>query len=203
MRGLFTVLRELSKKIFARPKKQLPPEFIRKYGKIIPENTKLRTSSRETWNVELEKIDEENFWFTRGWTKFAKDVGVKLGEFLVFWFDIGKSTFDVSIYGPTGCERQISACISPVEGSDSFNRTCINLNTPGFDPMSAHVPPCAVRTLRKEFAVAAGLTTKEAVVLQYSPKQRCWPVMLHRDPKVSWFRLHICRGWSEFKEQMV
>ncbi|KAK6129031.1 hypothetical protein DH2020_037228 [Rehmannia glutinosa] len=110
---------------------QLPPEFIRKYGEILPKITKLRTSSSgEAWNVELEKMEEENYCFTRGWTKFAKDVGVKLGEFLVFWFDIGKSTFDVSIYGISGCERQIPVGNSRIEGSDGFNRTCINLNTP-------------------------------------------------------------------------
>ncbi|KAK6129033.1 hypothetical protein DH2020_037230 [Rehmannia glutinosa] len=194
---------------------QLPPEYVRKYGEILPENMKLRTSSGETWNVELEKIDEENYCLTRGWTKFAKDVGLKLGEFLVFWFDIGKSTFDVSIYGTKGCERQISASDFPIQGSDSFNRTCINLNTPGSDGTQeedytsdeAH-PQLKLLLkkhhrsgvpIRKEFAVAAGLTSKEAVVLQYPPKQRCWPVLLYRDPKVSWFRLDIIRGWSEFR----
>ncbi|KAK6128908.1 hypothetical protein DH2020_037347 [Rehmannia glutinosa] len=210
----------------------LPPYFVRKYGEILPENTKLRTSSGDTWNVELEKIDEEKYCLTRGWTKFAKDVGVKLGEFLVFWFDIGKSTFDVSIYGTKGCERRISASDFPIQGSDSFNRACINLNTPevnnkrsraytvekeaeesddtqeqDYIPDEAHPQfklllkkhHRTVVTIRKEFAVAAGLTTKEAVVLQYLPKQHCWPVLLHRYPKLPWFRLDISRGWSEFR----
>ncbi|KAK6154901.1 hypothetical protein DH2020_009149 [Rehmannia glutinosa] len=211
---------------------QLPPEFVRKYGEFLPENTKLRTNSEETWNVELEKMEEEHYCFTRGWTKFANGVGLKLGEFLVFWFSIGKSTFDVSIYGTSGCERQISACNSPFDGSDSFNGTCINLNTPEVNnkkPRAYIVENEAAGsdgtqeqeyttdeahpqfklllkkhhrsglTFRKEFAVAAGLMTKEAVVLQYPPKQRCWPVILHQVPILSWFRLDISRGWSEFR----
>ncbi|KAK6129046.1 hypothetical protein DH2020_037207 [Rehmannia glutinosa] len=209
---------------------QLPPAFVRKYGEILPEITKLRTSSGGTWNVDLEKIDEENYWFTRGWTKFAKDVGVKLGEFLVFWFNIGKSTFDVSIYGTTGCERQISGSNSPIEASDGtpaniYSKTEVNnkkssayvvekeaegsdgTQEQDYTSEEAH-PQFKLRlkkhhrsrvTIHKEFAVAAGLTSKEALVLQYPPKQRCWPVMLQQVPILSWFRLDISRGWSEFR----
>ncbi|KAK4415550.1 B3 domain-containing protein REM16 [Sesamum alatum] len=97
---------------------RLPPYFVQKYGEVLPENVRLRSSSGETWNVEIEQMNEDEHFFTRGWSKFAQDVGLKMGEFMVFWFNTGDSTFDVSVYGISGCERRISACNSPVDRSD-------------------------------------------------------------------------------------
>lgn len=97
---------------------RLPPMFVQKYGEILPESIKLRTGSGETWNVELEQVDEETYRFSQGWNKFAVDIGLKWGEFLVFWFNIHESMFDVSVYGTNCCERQISGC-DPRVGSDS------------------------------------------------------------------------------------
>ncbi|KAL0405457.1 UNVERIFIED_CONTAM: B3 domain-containing protein REM16 [Sesamum latifolium] len=96
----------------------LPPNFVQKYGEILPQNVRLRTSSGETWNVEMEQVEENKYYFTGGWTKFARDVGLGMGEFLVFSFNIGESTFDVSVYGISGCERVISPCNSPVDRYD-------------------------------------------------------------------------------------
>lgn len=53
----------------------------------------------------------------------------------------------------------------------------------------------------KEFAVATGLTTEKAVVLQYPPNPRCWPVLLIQYPNYSQFRLEMAGGWSEFRKK--
>ncbi|XP_073044884.1 uncharacterized protein [Primulina eburnea] len=98
---------------------RLPAAFVQKHGNILHENAVLGASSGESWVVKLEHIGEyEKCHFTRGWPKFAKDLGLKMGEFLVFWL-VGKSTFDVLVFGISGCERVISNFNSEFESSDS------------------------------------------------------------------------------------
>ncbi|PIM99217.1 hypothetical protein CDL12_28293 [Handroanthus impetiginosus] len=200
---------------------RLPHVFVQKYRENLPKSAKLRISSGETWNVELEDMGDEEFCFTRGWTKFSADIGLKMWEFLVFYFNVGNSTFDVSVYGPSGCERQIS---TRDKGSDSDEDevvllsqdvTSINHN---IDPQlvaqeEAHPqfqiylkPHHRSRlTIHKKFALAAGLASRKsrkAVVLQYPPDQRCWPVLLDHDfPKLPYFRLDMARGWPEFMKK--
>ncbi|XP_073288882.1 B3 domain-containing protein REM5-like isoform X2 [Primulina huaijiensis] len=98
---------------------RLPTAFVQKHGDILHENAVLGASSGESWVVKLEHSEEyEKCYFTRGWPKFAKDLGLKMGEFLLFLL-VGKSTFDVLVYGISGCERVISNCNSEFESSDS------------------------------------------------------------------------------------
>ncbi|PIN06995.1 hypothetical protein CDL12_20445 [Handroanthus impetiginosus] len=101
----------------------LPGAFVKKHGEVVPENAKLRNSSGETWEVKVaeENVDDEKaYFFTEGWNRFASDMELKTGELLVFFFDIGTSTFDVSVYGISGCEKKLSAeNVQQSEDSDS------------------------------------------------------------------------------------
>ncbi|XP_073315731.1 B3 domain-containing protein REM20-like [Primulina huaijiensis] len=96
---------------------RLPIVFVQKYDEILAENTILRASSGESWAVKLEHVEDHRY-FTRGWSKFAEDLGLRMGEFLVFW-SAAKSTFDVSVYGIRGCARVISNCKSEFGSSYS------------------------------------------------------------------------------------
>ncbi|KAL3813567.1 hypothetical protein ACJIZ3_014835 [Penstemon smallii] len=85
---------------------QLPPAFVRLHAEILPVNAKLRISSGETWNVKLEQTDDGRYFFTRGWNKFVKYVGLELGEFVMFTLS-GNSVYDVTVFGINQCDRKI------------------------------------------------------------------------------------------------
>lgn len=87
----------------------LPPVFVKKQfleGRF-PENPVLKTESGEKWGVKILKIGEK-YCFGEGWLEFVKDTKTQVGDFLVFWL-IGKSTFEVSIFGPNGCQKDLSS----------------------------------------------------------------------------------------------
>ncbi|XP_012857706.1 PREDICTED: putative B3 domain-containing protein At5g66980 [Erythranthe guttata] len=70
-------------------------------------NKLLRTSCGEIWDVKIEEFNEYKY-FTVGWRKFVIDAELRRDKFLVFWFNINSSIFDVSIFGIGGLERGIS-----------------------------------------------------------------------------------------------
>ena len=49
----------------------------------------------ERWN---------GLFFRSGWQEFVKDNSLELGDFLIFKY-VGKSTFNVKIYGRNACEK--------------------------------------------------------------------------------------------------
>ncbi|XP_075510074.1 B3 domain-containing protein REM17-like isoform X1 [Primulina tabacum] len=97
---------------------RLPTAFVKKHGELLPENAVLRASSGKSWAVKLEHTEDEECYFTQGWPKFVEDLGLRMGEFLLFRL-AGKSIIHVSVYGISGCEREISDCKSEFESSDS------------------------------------------------------------------------------------
>lgn len=112
-----STLVKISWLFFFRSMQRLPPAFGQRYGSILPENAKLRINSGKTWDLKVEQMEDGQFCFTRGWENFVKDVGLEMGEFLVFRF-VGKSMLDVSVYGTSACEREIPASSFQVEDSD-------------------------------------------------------------------------------------
>ncbi|KAL0343605.1 UNVERIFIED_CONTAM: hypothetical protein Sangu_1247900 [Sesamum angustifolium] len=168
-------------------KLNLPPVFVQKYGRMLLGTAELRTSSGETWSVKLE-IEDEKYCFTRGWT-----------------------------YGINGCERGISSRKNTLtEDSDADEvaelsnddalRTGICQTVAGGSDSTTNPQFEVVLTksrklrisLRKGFAEAAGLIGKRAVVLEYPPKNRYWPVLLD-NRSLPHFRLDFASGWSQFR----
>ncbi|KAL2240293.1 B3 domain-containing protein At1g49475-like [Sesamum indicum] len=199
-------------------KLNLPPVFVQKYGRMLPGTAELRTSFGETWSVKLE-IEDEKYCFTGGWSKFVKDAELEVGEFLVFWFNIGKSTFDVSVYGINGCEKEISSRNNTLtEDSDAELRNDdANKKQPRTGVCQTEAGGSGITTnprfevvltqsrklrpsLRKGFAEAACLIGKKAVVLEYPPKDRYWPVLLD-SKSLRHFRLDFAAGWLEFRRE--
>ncbi|VVA16693.1 PREDICTED: B3 [Prunus dulcis] len=86
---------------------RLPPVFIEKLdGQSLPKCA-LRGPNGKLWTVELEER-ENGFFFHDGWQGFVRDHCLEIGNFLVFDYD-GDSMFDVTIYEPTGCEKDVEA----------------------------------------------------------------------------------------------
>ncbi|KAK4421068.1 hypothetical protein Salat_2057300 [Sesamum alatum] len=135
-----------------------------------------------------------------------------MGEVLGFWFNIGESTFDVSVYGISGCEREISSRNTLSEDSDANKkqpRTGGNSQTEAGGSGSTTNPQFQVVltksrklriSVRKAFAEAADLIGKRAVVLEYPPKNRYWPVVLD-DRSIPHFRLDFAGGWCQFRRE--
>ncbi|KAL7101255.1 hypothetical protein ACP275_08G044100 [Erythranthe tilingii] len=185
-------------------KLQVPPAFVRKCGFNWPENAQLRTSCGEIWDVKIEEFNEYKY-FTVGWRKFVKDAELRREEFLVFWFNINSSIFDVSIFGIGGLERGISVQnnISITEDElddddDDDDALAPAGNGPRFDLLlkKHHISRLQ---LRKDFVVAAGLLGENAVILEYPPYKRRWTVTLHRYTNVKKFRIDMSRGWGGFR----
>ncbi|KAL3833388.1 hypothetical protein ACJIZ3_008124 [Penstemon smallii] len=199
---------------------KLPPSFVKKHREILPENAKLRTSSGEMWDIRLEQIEDGRYCFTRGWKKFRKDLGLKIGEFVVFWFNNGESTFDVSVLGINGCEREKlcsnsrveldpdyvvdlnkdCTCMNPVSCNEVAGTSSVTLwNNPRMEIVLKQSRKYRV-SLRKDFAEAARLIGKRAVVLEYEPKQHYGAVILDSQKSLSQFRLDLGAGWNDFRK---
>ncbi|KAL0343604.1 UNVERIFIED_CONTAM: hypothetical protein Sangu_1247800 [Sesamum angustifolium] len=210
---------------------RLPPVFVQKYGGLLTgENVKLRIRSGETWNVKLERMNNEQYYFTMGWTEFVEDIKLEKLEFLVFKF-IGKSRFDVYVYGILGCERQSFGLTCRVEDSGAFSSgyKCMNQPTgrnnkrsrtrivenegagtddesesnntnPYFEVILKQHQQSRV-CIRKHFAEAAGLIGKKKVAMEYpGPGGQRWTVVLDSRSTVSNFKLDLAAGWPDFRK---
>ncbi|KAK4416255.1 hypothetical protein Salat_2451000 [Sesamum alatum] len=201
----------------------LPPDFSQRYGPALRESVKLRTSSGKIWVVRLEHKDheEERYCFTRGWSEFAADVGLEMGEFLVFRL-VGESMFDVSVYGIHGCEREIPGPGFQVEDSDPDEQVELredeapnvskkkrsrarNNRTSESHRSPEEKSPLYLEILlkphhkskvspHKRFWMAAGLSGRRTVGVEYLPDHRYHVVKLNRRP----YGIDMSSGWSEF-----
>ncbi|KZV54549.1 hypothetical protein F511_01347 [Dorcoceras hygrometricum] len=161
---------------------RLPIAFMRKHGEILAENVLLRASSGESWVVKLEHIEDANY-FTLGWSKFADDLGLRIGEFLVF-FLAEKSTFDVSLFGISGCERAISnhkSGFGTDERVEILEKEARNVDrsSPLYFEMVLKKHHISRVHLSVEFAKKSGLIRQNRVVLEYVPKQHFTTATLH------------------------
>ncbi|KAG8362614.1 hypothetical protein BUALT_BualtUnG0058600 [Buddleja alternifolia] len=87
---------------------RLPPQFMKVHGENLSEKAKLHVESEELhspWIVKIERVGQWHF-FTDGWTRFARDIDLKFREFLLFKL-VGESTFEVSAYDISGCEKEL------------------------------------------------------------------------------------------------
>ncbi|GFP80952.1 B3 domain-containing protein os01g0723500 [Phtheirospermum japonicum] len=204
-------------------KLRIPPAFARDYEQSLRgENFTLRISSGETWAVKMVKTEDEKYEFTGGWNKFAKDVGLKMGEFIVFWL-VGKSMFDVSIFAVTCCEREIpvlkieddddddseveyknnNACDEESKaangGASSKSGNSLGLQkSPLYFEVRLKKYQKSRLSLTMKFCEAAGLMDKATVGLEYLPKHRFQSVVLDRRPNQ--YRIDLTAGWPEFRK---
>ncbi|KAL2240294.1 UNVERIFIED_CONTAM: putative B3 domain-containing protein [Sesamum indicum] len=203
---------------------RVPPVFSQRYGSALGGSVRLRNSSGKIWFVKLEQMDEdERYCFTQGWNKFAEEVGLEVGEFLVFRF-VGESMFDVSVYGVHGCDREIPGAGFQVEDFDPDEQVELredvpnvikkkqsragNARTSESDHSQEEKSPLYFEILLKfhhrsrvsppkKFWMAAGLSVRRTVGVVYLPKHHYQIVKLDHRPK---YRIDITSGWSEFRK---
>ncbi|KAG8384484.1 hypothetical protein BUALT_Bualt04G0122500 [Buddleja alternifolia] len=182
-------------------KLRLPSFFVEQYRNILPEDAKFRISSGETWDVRLERMDDDDYYFTQGWKKFTKDSELKRFEFLVFWFN-RKSTFEVSSYGLHGCENELVPYNACDDISNQRSKSGV-ANEEGSQPYFEMLLKKHHRyrlTLPRKFVVAAGLMEEETVKLEYLPAVVAAGyeevTLDQRYPK----RTDMATGWREFRE---
>ncbi|KAH6824306.1 hypothetical protein C2S53_018931 [Perilla frutescens var. hirtella] len=83
----------------------VPKEFTETYRELLAGKAKLRIASGATWEVNVEKLeDDDRHYFTKGWTKFSRDMGLQKLDLLVFAF-VGNHTFHVTVYGTNAFEK--------------------------------------------------------------------------------------------------
>ncbi|XP_064959575.1 B3 domain-containing protein REM16-like [Musa acuminata AAA Group] len=86
-------------------KLSIPRKFVLHF-KDLPKDAKLKGPSGNLWNVKLKRSGDD-VAFTGGWSKFAEDHLLELGDFLVFRY-IGDSCFKVLVFDKTACEKEHS-----------------------------------------------------------------------------------------------
>ncbi|OMO74948.1 hypothetical protein COLO4_26424 [Corchorus olitorius] len=79
-------------------------KFAVKMRKTLPDIASLKGPSEDVWNVEL-SFKENTLFFTKGWSKFAKDHCLEVNDVLVFTFN-GESTFEVKVFNSFGHEKE-------------------------------------------------------------------------------------------------
>ncbi|KAL3649395.1 hypothetical protein CASFOL_005798 [Castilleja foliolosa] len=101
--SFFKLMSNLSSKL------QIPTEFVKKYGEIIPEKALLiiNDDSVRCWKVKI-KAKDDRLYFTNGWLEFAKDNGLSESDFVTFALENG-STVRVTIYGNNGVKKPASS----------------------------------------------------------------------------------------------
>ncbi|KAG6736524.1 hypothetical protein POTOM_060620 [Populus tomentosa] len=89
--------------LFPLPHKYFPPKFAPTVSSLNGQETFLEDSSGQRWKVKV-SILNDSFVLQEGWSAFASDHGLELGDFIIFNYIMG-SHFEVHIYDKSACER--------------------------------------------------------------------------------------------------
>ncbi|XP_051141491.1 B3 domain-containing protein Os01g0905400-like isoform X2 [Andrographis paniculata] len=192
-------------------------DFTRRlYGWALPASVELQIDGgRRSWEVKVEQIMDEDaqpYCFTRGWKRFAEDVALEIGEFLVFR-QASRAVFDVHIFQISGCERRLPV----VSQSDTESATILVVDHKGSRPGRTKKPGRPRKassnplyfeadlkeyqtsrvTLRANFVSAAHLHNQTTVRLQYHHRKE-FQVIAKLDHRAKW-RTDLAKGWSKFR----
>eukprot|EP00257_Ricinus_communis_P018120 XP_015576738.1 putative B3 domain-containing protein Os03g0621600 isoform X2 [Ricinus communis] len=201
----------------------IPPAFVMKYEKIMPETIKLKSYNVGKSSMVSVKSNDDGFFIKHGWKKFVKDHNLEVGDFLVFNL-VNDTTFEVLIYGPTCCLKKIkladdddhvdqnknstSKFTSTASGKKAKRprifkgKTEVNKKESIAEEETKH--PCVKLVLKeyqkynvvvpRRFADKIGLQNKRKTVIE-DPLGRQWPVFVNL---VGGNQVHLSTGWSAF-----
>ncbi|KAL2538296.1 LEAF RUST 10 DISEASE-RESISTANCE LOCUS RECEPTOR-LIKE PROTEIN KINASE-like 2.1 [Forsythia ovata] len=85
---------------------RIPPAFIENFGGKIPRKVMLGTPSNLSWQVRINKINDDLF-FEGGWPEFMQENSLAHGEFLTFCY-ADNSKFYVKIFSTNGCRKRVA-----------------------------------------------------------------------------------------------
>ncbi|KAJ4964637.1 hypothetical protein NE237_016486 [Protea cynaroides] len=84
---------------------RIPPEFMKHVNEKLPGKFNFRSPNGTWWWVKVKKI-KDGWFFRKGWSHFVRYHSLKVGEFLVFYYE-GNSKFSVTIYDTSACEKEV------------------------------------------------------------------------------------------------
>ncbi|XP_024932606.3 B3 domain-containing transcription factor VRN1-like [Ziziphus jujuba] len=94
---MFNFFKVITDKTLQDQQLKLPPKFVRKCKKNLPDLIVLEVPDGKTWEMKLEKDDDGKVWLRKGWPEFAHYYSIRKGYFLVFKYNKEKSNFHVCI----------------------------------------------------------------------------------------------------------
>lgn len=92
----------------------IPKIFVKDYGKLLSSFVFLKLPDGMEWKVGLTTAANGAVWLQKGWDKFLEHYCLEFGSLLVFRLLDGRksSSFDVTIFDPTGVETQYSCNVN-------------------------------------------------------------------------------------------
>ncbi|XP_022950828.1 B3 domain-containing transcription factor VRN1-like isoform X2 [Cucurbita moschata] len=102
-------------------KLMIPKKFVKKYGKLLSSAVILKLPDGMKWKVGLTMAANGAVWLQKGWHKFANHYSLEFGSLLVFRLEGRSSSFEVTIFDPSGLESEYSsfhACDSITESEE-------------------------------------------------------------------------------------
>ncbi|XAR57840.1 hypothetical protein NMG60_11026122 [Bertholletia excelsa] len=85
---------------------RIPPEFLSQFNGVLPRKSKITTTEKGSWRVEIKK-ENGNLYFVDGWHQFVLENSLEFGDFLLFYYG-RNSNFYIKIYGKNGCLKEVS-----------------------------------------------------------------------------------------------
>ncbi|XP_022977573.1 B3 domain-containing transcription factor VRN1-like isoform X1 [Cucurbita maxima] len=102
-------------------KLMIPKKFVKKYGKLLSSAVILKLPDGMKWKVGLAMAANGSVWLQKGWHKFANHYCLEFGSLLVFRLEGRSSSFEVTIFDPSGLESEYSSfhvCDSTTESEE-------------------------------------------------------------------------------------
>ncbi|KAL7157899.1 hypothetical protein ABFS83_02G107200 [Erythranthe nasuta] len=81
---------------------RIPPDFIEKFGGNIPETVTLKKTSGISFQADINRIDDDDWFIEKGWPEFVKENSVEESDFLIFTY-ARNAVFDIKIFSKNGC----------------------------------------------------------------------------------------------------
>ncbi|KAL9665427.1 hypothetical protein QQ045_020847 [Rhodiola kirilowii] len=103
--------RIITAQVTTRSKLRLPSKFVERYGENLPGFVYLQVPTGAKWRVEVKK-KKDGVWFGKGWFRFAENLGVKYGHFLMFDYDVMHAVFHVVAIDMSAVEIEYPALSS-------------------------------------------------------------------------------------------
>ncbi|KAG9150680.1 hypothetical protein Leryth_008138 [Lithospermum erythrorhizon] len=183
--------------------------------KLIGQHSELATitSCKGTWEVKAAKNSSGLISFARGWSMFAREHDLSLGDFIVFEH-CGNMRFTATMFDLTACEKKF-----PVNSTNKIDQITDRAGFCGRHEKDRHareeptktrtsdsshfttvITPLNVRRqfntmyISKPFARAHGLGRKKSIILRDSSGKE-WPIVLAHYTEE---RVEMTTGWSDF-----
>ncbi|VFQ58402.1 unnamed protein product [Cuscuta campestris] len=184
---------------------RLPPYFIYKFGKLLPECPVLTVEcggGEASWRVKLGEVAAEGRCFADGWPEFVRDLGLGRHDFLVFWLE-SPSKFLVEVFNEDGTAKEFDclqgkvsprkedACeldVVPPSSTDVIKGKTLSFSAK-FKCSNRYRAPIPANFMRE-----TGIKSKWGMVKDTTGRE--WPMRINGDRSKE-----LGKGWSDFTTQ--